>query len=170
MGKRASSRRRVWLGRLGACGTWLALLVAPGTAVAGHEEDGETHVAAVTRPIRLGAQAWGMISVPQDGLGAAPRPAVVLLGDSTGPDGRTQLYGLRLLTLGFSVLDADFTALQSDGGMAEPDLPPPDLRLPAALAALRGHPHADAARVGAIGLGEGARGVLAALARPQPGL
>jgi dienelactone hydrolase len=134
-----------------------------------HEGLGEPH-GVKSQYLPLGGPAWGLFSTPAHAADAPMLPAVILLGDGGGPDGRLQLYALRLLSLGFAVLDADDdTAISSDIGLSPADEVPAPLRLAEALSALRVLPGVAPARIVVIAIGAGAHGMLASVAAwPRP--
>lgn len=103
--------------------------------------------------------ASGILALP---AGASDRqtPAVLILHDALGPDGRTSKYTDQLLGAGLAVLD--LVTLEEDS-------------LDAVLAALAAHPRLAGQPVGLLGFGLGARhaaqwpGIVAARALLYPG-
>jgi dienelactone hydrolase len=148
--------------RWSACSVAVALLLlvgmAPGTgATQPHPVD-----PVVVRAVPLGNAAWGMMAVPGPPGDHQRPPGVLLFGDGDSAfDGRTELYAQRLLSLGFGLLDADFDGLLADEGTpAHPPVTPIGARLGLALAALDANVPLDLGRLGAIGIGVGARALL----------
>jgi dienelactone hydrolase len=148
----------------GLCGIMVLLLALPCPARADHGLE-PRHAFDHVRQVKL-AGGVAMLSVPAALDPTAPVPAVLLIGDSAGPDGRLHLYAARLLSLGIPVLEADFDGLTSSDG-ATPDPPPTPVgkRLDLLLAAVHADPRLDPRHLRAVGLGEGARALLAGLER-----
>jgi dienelactone hydrolase len=118
---------------------------------------------ARTSYLPLHPAAWGVMHLPRGSAQDATPPVVILIGDAGGQDGRPALYATRLLSAGLAVLEADYSEnAVHDGGLQTPELVPLALRLPLALTAIRGVRRAGPVRVAALGIGEGARAVLAA--------
>lgn len=119
---------------------------------------------ARSRYVPPGSHDGGLLSMPIHADAEATLSAVVLLADG-GADGRTELYALRLLSLGFAVLEAeDDGSGWSDGSDRQPHGIPAEQRLAASLAALRGVPQIAPTGVGVIGFGSGAHAMLASMA------
>ncbi|MCK8784629.1 dienelactone hydrolase family protein [Roseomonas sp. NAR14] len=111
-----------------------------------------------------------LVTWPAD---AGPRPAVIVLHDQLGPDGRTEHLARSIGQMGWVTLQPDLLRLSADG------VAPPSgggtgtegqelgaRQLLAILEALSGDPRIDLRRVAVVGLGDGGRAaLLAALER-----
>jgi dienelactone hydrolase len=124
----------------GACSFGLALLLGLGVQPA-------SAAPAVEAASFLQLQA--RLIVPE---APPPWPAVVVLQDTLGPDGRSEAYAAQLAAAGIAVLD-----LISDGNDAD--------RLVEAAALLDRDPRIAAGRLGLLGFGAGGAAALAAPAR-----
>ncbi len=139
----------------------LALLLPSADAQAAHEAPG--HTSPDLDYLRLTENAWAALHLPRAAAGPDAPPVIILLGDSGGQDGRPALYTMRLVSVGLAVLDADFSdTAVSDGGVPDEHRVPHARRLSLSLAALRNATQVAGARVAAVGIGEGARAVIAA--------
>jgi dienelactone hydrolase len=138
-------------------------LLPLGAAQASPGGEGLEEVRTVTRWV--GDSVAALLSHPGDAEPTQPRPAVILLSDGLGVDGRADLYARRLLSLGIAVLDIDFGEVQADDlGKGGGESIAVERRLGMALQALAGDPTVDPRRLGVIGIGTGGRAVL--LGRP----
>jgi dienelactone hydrolase len=102
---------------------------------------------AVEAAAFMGLQAT--LTVPET---PQPWPAVVVLHDALGPDGRSEAYAVQLAAAGIAVLD-----LLTEGDDAD--------RLAEAAALLERDPRIAAGRLGLLGFGAGGAAALAAPAR-----
>lgn len=165
-------------------GLALALLMVLGPVARAEAPSFEAELRIETRTRLVADSLSGLLSVPLGSvplgsvpLGSVPLgvpaartlPAVAVVTETIGPDGRASLYATRLLSLGIAVLELDF------GGAAFADAPreaaspvPVERRLALALAMLREAPEVDPGRVAVIGLGEGGRALLLARSAAAP--
>ncbi|WP_158287658.1 dienelactone hydrolase family protein [Falsiroseomonas bella] len=114
------------------------------------------------RPIHQDeGDAIGLISRPAAPMRAGlPRrpPAVLVVHDALGIDGRAESYVRQLLGAGFLVLEIELAPLSLDGAASPmPDDAEAASRVSRALVALAAE--ADPSRLGAMGFGAGARAV-----------
>lgn len=113
-------------------------LMAPGVAPAATEP----HPGSVFEiESFLSGGAAGVLEFPPRATGGVT-PAVLILQDGVGVDGRTGVYIAQLLGAGIAVLDLQ---MHEPGGVA------------AALAALGAHPRVAGRPIGVLGFGAGAR-------------
>ncbi|WP_237216318.1 dienelactone hydrolase family protein [Falsiroseomonas oryziterrae] len=144
-------------------GAVLGLLVAlPWVAKPSWADHGTTDEprVATSRYVPPQGLDGGLLSLPAHADAEGALSAVVLLGDG-GADGRVQFYALRLLSLGFAVLEVDDDGTGwSDSSDTAPDEVPAERRLAASLAALHGVTQIAPAAVGVIGIGSGAHALL----------
>ncbi len=126
----------------------IAALTAPGLAPAATEPD-PGPVFEIESFVSAGAA--GVLEFPPGAPGRAT-PAVLILHDAVGVDGRSGVYVAQLLGAGIAVLDLE---IDEPGGVA------------AALAALAAHPRVAGRPVGVLGFGAGAR-LAASLSAAMP--
>lgn len=161
-------RSRPWRrGRI--AGLALALLAALLPGGRAEHPSLETELRIETRTRLVANSLSGLLSVPLGVAAGRTLPAVAVVTETLGPDGRASLYATRLLSLGIAVLELDFGGAgfaDSVGGGASPV--PVERRLELALAMLREAPEIDPRRVAVIGLGEGGRAVLLARSAAAP--
>lgn len=129
----------------------------------------EAELRIETRTRLVSSSLSGLLSVPLAVQHGQALPAVALVSEGMGPDGRATLYATRLLSLGIVVLELDFGGAVSGESTGEaPSVVPVERRLDLALALLREAPEVDPRRVAVIGLGEGGRAVLLARSTAAP--
>jgi len=135
------------------------------SAAALHEHPADAHGELRVRLVRLSDTDWGHLALPITQPPDAPLPVVVVLSERGSRDGRSALYAMRLLSLGYAVLDADFADFIADErSLYHPERAPRALHLRLAVGALRDEPRFIGSP-SVIGIGEGARAVLMASSR-----
>lgn len=161
--------RRPRAPRLRALALVLATALAPTARAELPPFEAALHIETRTRLVSESLS--GLVSIPLAAQSGQALPAVALVTEALGPDGRATLYAARLLSLGIAVLEIDFGGAVS--GESTGDVPlavPVERRLDLALALLREAPEVDPRRVAVIGLGEGGRAVLLARSTAAPPL